>query len=90
MGFAPCYRAALNMNVTLKLPDDLCNEVRHRAVGQSKSLSQWVADLLQREISRSHPERKSLLERLGDSATADRDFELPDRQLEKDRPVEFP
>lgn len=78
------------MNVTLKLPDNLCNELRHRAVGQSKSLSQWVADLLQRELSRNHPERKSLLERLGDPATANRDFELPDRQQETDRPVEFP
>ncbi len=78
------------MNVTLKLPDDLCNEVRHRAVAQSKSLSQWVADLLQQEVARNHPERKSLLERLGDPATAARDFELPDRQQEKERPVAFP
>ena len=40
------------MNVTLKLPDELCKEARHRAVDESKSLSAWVADLLCRELAK--------------------------------------
>jgi len=78
------------MNVTIKLPDELVNEARHRAVARSQSLSQWVADLLRAEIARRHPDRKTLSERLGDPATADRDFELPDRKGEVERPVLFP
>lgn len=50
------------MNVTLKLPDDLCKRARHRAVDESKSLSAWVADLVARELERppESPEAKSL------------------------------
>lgn len=78
------------MNVTVKLPAELVNEARHRAIARSQSLSQWVADLLRREIAREHPERKTLSERLGDPATAPRDFELPDRKTETERPIAFP
>ncbi len=78
------------MNVTIKLPDELVNEARHRAVARSQSLSQWVAELLRAEIARRHSDRKTLSERLGDPATADRDFELPDRKGEAERPVLFP
>jgi hypothetical protein len=77
------------MNVTIKLPDELVNEARHRAVACSQSLSQWVADLLRVEIARLHPDRKTLSERLGDRCTADRDFDLPDRKGEVERPVSF-
>lgn len=77
------------MNVTIKLPDELVNEARHRAVARSQSLSQWVADLLRFEIARKHPDRKTLSERLGDPATADRDFDLPDRKSETERPIDF-
>jgi hypothetical protein len=78
------------MNVTLKLPDEIVQEARHRAVARSQSLSQWVADLLRAEIARLHPDRRSLSERLGDSATANRDFELPQRKDETERPLMFP
>jgi len=78
------------MNVTLKLPDEIISEARHRAVARSQSLSQWVAELLQAEIARHHPDRQTLSQRLGDPATADRDFELPDRQGETERPIPFP
>jgi len=79
------------MNVTLKLPDDLCREARHRAVDESKSLSSWMAELVERELTSRVPRRnKSLLEMLGDPATADRDFELPDRKADIPRKIEFP
>ena len=78
------------MNVTLKLPDEVVSEARHRAVARSQSLSQWVAELLQAEIARRHPDRQTLSERLGDPATADRDFDLPDRKSETERPLPFP
>ena len=77
------------MNVTLKLPDELIHEARHRAVARSQSLSQWLAELLRAEIARSHPDRKTLSERLGDPATAHRDFDLPDRASEVERPLTF-
>lgn len=77
------------MNVTIKLPDDLVHEARYRAVARSQSLSQWVADLMRVEISRSHPDRKTLSERLGDPLTAHRDFELPERKSETERPISF-
>lgn len=78
------------MNVTIKLPDELVNEARHRAVARSQSLSQWVAELLRVEIARRHPDRQTLSERLGNPATADRDFELPDRKSEEERLESFP
>lgn len=78
------------MNVTLKLPDDLLNEAKHRAIARSQSLSQWLADLLRQEIARNHPDRRTLSQRLGDPATADRDFELPERKAEQERTLPFP
>ena len=77
------------MNVTLKLPDEIISEARHRAVTRSQSLSQWVTDLLRAEIACHHPDRKTLSERLGDPATADRDFDLPDRKSETERSISF-
>lgn len=44
-----CFRA--NMNVTVKLSDDLCRRARHRAVDESKSLSAWLSKLIERELS---------------------------------------
>jgi hypothetical protein len=79
------------MNVTLKLPDKLCREARHRAEDASKSLSAWMAELVTRELMVTAPKRnKTLLEMLGDPATADRDFELPDRKADIPRKIEFP
>lgn len=77
------------MNVTLKLPDEIVSEARHRAVARSQSLSQWVAELLQAEIARRHPDRQTLSDRLGDPKTADRDFDLPDRGSETERRLPF-
>lgn len=39
------------MNVTLKLPNDLIREARHRAVNQSQSLSAWLTSLVRRELA---------------------------------------
>jgi len=39
------------MNVTLKLPDALCREARHRAVDEQKSLSGWLTALVERELA---------------------------------------
>lgn len=39
------------MNVTVKLPDELCRQARHRAVDEAKSLSAWLASLVERELS---------------------------------------
>lgn len=77
------------MNVTLKLPDEIVSEARHRAVARSQSLSQWVAALLKAEIASHHPDRQTLSERLGDPATAHRDFDLPERIDEEERNISF-
>jgi hypothetical protein len=78
------------VNVTLNLPDDLCREARHRAVDEDKSLSAWLADLVARELQKAPKKSESLLEMLGDPATADRDFPLPERETDHSQPVEFP
>lgn len=79
------------MNVTLKLPDELCILARHRAVDESKSLSGWVADLVAktlREDTKKLP--VTLLASLGDESLADIDLELPDRQTQLHRSIQFP
>jgi len=63
------------MNVTVKIDDRLLIAARHRAVDSGKSLSAWLADLVEREVN---PKPKtgsaSLLELLGDpKATGDFD-----------------
>ena len=78
------------MNVTLKLPDDLCREARHRAVDESKSLSAWIADLVAVTLRPSAPASDTLLQSLGDDTLANGDFPLPDRRSQPQRPVEFP
>jgi hypothetical protein len=85
------------MNVTLKLPDDLVREARHRAVNQSKSLSAWMAGLVRRELSTPHTmgeeEPKSWMEalRLPDAPDwfYEKDFPLPDRKETKHRDFTF-
>lgn len=82
------------MNVTLKIPDELCRKARHRAVDANKSLSGWVADILERELNENtgkYPsESKSLVDLLGHSPTAERDFELPERAHGNHRLISFP
>ena len=77
------------MNVTLKLPDDLCRQARHRAVDESKSLSTWIADLVAAKL-RPAPNTQTLLQALGDESLADGNLELPDRRTALHRPLEFP
>ena len=77
------------MNVTLKLPDDLCREARHRAVDESKSLSAWIASLVAREVNRP-PKPVSLLQSLGDESLVDGEMDHLDRRTDTGRPVEFP
>lgn len=79
------------MNVTLKLPDELCREARHRAVDESKSLSAWVTDLVAREVgSNASLAPATLLSALGDASLADGELDLPDRRTQPNRPVKFP
>lgn len=86
-------KAQLAMNVTLKLPDELCREARHRAVDQSKSLSQWMADLLLRELAKPvvpvEKPRTWMDAFSGDKEFLDRDFLLPDRKDMKTREFNF-
>jgi hypothetical protein len=77
------------MNVTLKLPDDLCREARHRAVDESKSLSTWIADLVAAKL-RPASNAQTLLQALGDESVADGEIDLPDRRTASHRPLEFP
>lgn len=41
------------MNVTVKLPDELCKQARHRAVDENKSLSAWLADLIRQSLEQT-------------------------------------
>jgi hypothetical protein len=84
------------MNVTLKLPDELVREARHRAVNQSQSLSAWMADLVRRELAApDSPERKpkTLIEALTVPGMPDsfyeKEFLLPDRSETKHREFSF-
>jgi hypothetical protein len=79
------------MNVTLKLPDELCREARHRAVDASKSLSAWVTDLVAREVgATTSPAPATLLTSLGDESLAGAELDLPSRRTGPKRPVKFP
>jgi hypothetical protein len=78
------------MNVTLKLPDELCKAARHRAVDESKSLSAWMAELVKRELEvKRKPEGKTLAELLADPATSGKAFELPERKNDVEREIDF-
>jgi len=66
------------MNVTIEISEELAREARQRAVATGKSLSGWVADLIQRELSESTPKSGlSLLELIGDDRTSEVDVEFP-------------
>jgi len=83
------------MNVTVKLPDDLCRQARHRAVDESKSLSAWLADLVRRELngnSSGEGKGRTLIEAFsGDHPDwfYERDFPLEDRKAGKVRDFRF-
>ena len=83
------------MNVTLKLPDDLCRKARHSAVDNSKSLSAWVANLIDRELHAPAPkkQRPTLMEAMSLPDAPDwfyeRELPLEDRKTMKDRGFSF-
>ena len=45
------------MNVTVKLPEELCRQARYRAVDENKSLSAWLADLLKRSLEQTQNDK---------------------------------
>jgi len=47
------------MNVTLKLSDELCKLAKHRAIDELKSLSKRVAEIVEREISKTQEKPKA-------------------------------
>lgn len=84
------------MNVTLKLPDDLCRQAKHRAIDESKSLSAWVAALLERELAAGRepsPNPRTLIEALSlkdaPSWFYKREFPLEGRRAGKVREFSF-
>ena len=76
------------MNVTLKLKDELCREARHKAVDAGMSLSGWITELLQRELSKPETAKDgdSLLDLVG--CEDQRDVEFP-RTKDQPREVDF-
>ncbi len=79
------------MNVTLKLPDELCRKAKHLAVEKHKSLSAWTAELIDREVSLSERPKTppSLMELFGHPLTEDLDFPMEDRKAGKVREFSF-
>jgi hypothetical protein len=75
------------MNVTLKLPDESIRAARMRAVQESKSLSAWVAGLVDRELTQpagAQERPMTLIEAMMVPGMPDsfyeKDFPLPDRK----------
>ena len=83
------------MNVTLKLPDELCRKARHSAVDESKSLSAWVAGLIEQALEKPEPEVRpqTLAEAMMVPGMPDsfyeKDFHLPDRREVNHREFSF-
>jgi post-segregation antitoxin (ccd killing protein) len=84
------------MNVTVKLPDELVREARHRAINQSQSLSAWLADLVNRELTTPADENEKSLS-LAEAMRVpgmlesfyEKEFPLPDRRKTKRRNFSF-
>ncbi len=83
------------MNVTLKLPDELCKAARHRAVDAEKSLSAYVAELLERDLEKpveKSPRPKTWMDAFSgdkDDPYLEMDFPLEDRKAMKIRDFDF-
>lgn len=74
------------MNVTVKFSDETVRKARHLAVDEDKSLSAWLADLVEAEVARRDsrsPEPKSLAEAMRVPGMPDgfyeKEFPLADR-----------
>lgn len=66
------------MNVTLKISDEICRAARHRAANAGCSLSEWIEEVIRKELSR--PSRnlpKTLLEALGNGKLSDVEVDFP-------------
>lgn len=50
-------------NVTITLPDDLATAARVEAAKQDKSLSRFVADMLEREVGRREVSQREAIEK---------------------------
>lgn len=83
------------MNVTVKLPDDLCQRARQRAVDESKSLSAWLADLMRRELDASDstsPEPRTWIDAFSSDHPKwfyEKELPLEDRKAGKIREFSF-
>ena len=83
------------MNVTLKLPDDLCKAARHRAVDAEKSLSAYMVELLERDLEKSEGKAvrpKTWMDAFSgdeDDPYLEMDFPLEDRKAMKIREFDF-
>jgi len=84
------------MNVTLKLPDELCKAARHRAVDEEKSLSAWMAGLVEKELEKpvvKVPKPLTWGEAMSVKGMPDwfyeKDFPLEDRKSMKIREFNF-
>ncbi len=81
------------MNVTVKLTDDLVKQARHQCIDEGKSLSAWMADLVEKELNLTVTEKKSLIERLDEHALPDefatREFPIEDRHNQGERETLF-
>ena len=75
-----CYGVTVtqrcDMNVTIKINDDLAKRARHEAVDDGLSLSGWVSQLISEKLTRRNT-NKSLLEVLGNEDLADLELEFP-------------
>ena len=47
----------MSKNVTIRLDESIVRKCRHAAVEEDKSLSQWIADLMVREVSTADAQR---------------------------------
>ncbi|MEN9841850.1 MAG: hypothetical protein RL376_1650 [Verrucomicrobiota bacterium] len=84
------------MNVTLKLPDEIVREARIRAIHEDKSLSSWVAGLVNRELANPDGEAgkpMTLAEAMRvpgmPASFYEKELPLPDRRETKHREFAF-
>jgi len=94
----PCNRATVLhdiMNVTMKVPDELCKAARQRAVDAEKSLSANVAELLARDLEKpveKSPRPKTWMDAFSgdkDDRYQETDFSLEDRKAMKIKEFDF-